>query len=240
MPVQAQGVKAGGLATTAAIALYRARGGAACGGAGATQSPQALAQSHPVAEVQGGVGVGGEARAVVFNGGVACGGEAASQFTAGSYSKNQQHTKIKDLHEYLLHRVAQLKRNPEQLLLFVDNGRVEFYSGSNYSHVYHMPLRLVITDWRGTLDELTLPLLEWLSVREPGFNPATALTFDAQMIDHETLDISYTLNISERVIVAFDGTNRTINHVLPGPPVAVTGPLAIHVNGPAGGFELHE
>ncbi|TVZ39378.1 tail completion protein R (GpR) [Alteromonadaceae bacterium 2753L.S.0a.02] len=255
----AGGVLSGGQAVTLQVYTASAGGGLIAGSDAATK--ELKISGHYISN--GGLHFGGEAICRIFllsvgRGGVSVGRNAEywtlkyykpkGGLRAGGTSKNRvftdiannQQTKIKDLHAYLLLRVPKLSRNPEQLLMFVENGKIEFHSGANYSHTYIMPLRVVITDWRGTLDELTLPILEWLSVREPGFNPDTVLSFDSQIIDHETLDISYTLNITERVIVTFDGTTRTVQHILPEPPSTMGDPLEIHVNGPAGGFVLSE
>lgn len=125
--------------------------------------------------------------------------------------------KLQDLREYLLGRLPALKRNPEQLLTFVEDGKIIFHKGSNYSHQYRMPVRLIVTDWKGTADDIVLPLLEWVSVREPGWDPESILSFETEIIDKEKIDIAFTLQITERVIVRFEDGVRTIEHILPAP-----------------------
>lgn len=130
--------------------------------------------------------------------------------------------KLQDLREYLLTRIPQLATNPDQLLTFVEDGKIHFYPGDwygNYTHEYLMPIQLVITDWRHPVDDIMLPVLEWLSVREPGFDPKSTISFDAEIIDKETTDLSIKLNVTERVIVKFANGVRTITNVLPEAPL---------------------
>ena len=144
--------------------------------------------------------------------------------------------KLHDLRDYLLRRIPELQRSPERLLTFVERGRIIFHHGGNYSHRYQIPVRVVITDWRGSVDDVTLPLLEWLLVREPGADPDNAIGFEAEIIDKETSDIAFTLEISERVIVTFAEGERHIEHVLPDPPLQMNdgAEWTLFVDGPPG------
>jgi hypothetical protein len=127
--------------------------------------------------------------------------------------------KIADLREYLEKRILELRRNPDQLLVFIEDGRIIFHNGGNYSHNYKAAVRVIVTDWKGGADALVIAVLEWMGVREPGFNPDTAIKFDLEILDKETVDIAFTLEITERVIVKLEGTERTIVHDLPEPPM---------------------
>lgn len=127
--------------------------------------------------------------------------------------------KLADLREYLEKRIPALKRNPDQLLVFIEDGRIVFYPGGNYSHNYKAAARVIITDWKGTTDDLIIAILEWMSVREPGFNPETAIKFDLEILDKETTDIAFTLEITERVIVTLENKQRIVRQDLPEPPL---------------------
>lgn len=124
--------------------------------------------------------------------------------------------KLQDLRAWLTHRVPALARNPDQLLTFIDEGRIRFHAGSTLSHQYSMPVQVVVTDWRDSADDILLPILEWLRVREPGFDPDNTLSFDAEIIDKQTLDLSLRIQITERVIVTDSDDGWQIQHVLPG------------------------
>jgi len=124
--------------------------------------------------------------------------------------------KLQDLRAWLTHRVPALARNPDQLLTFIEEGRIRFHAGGNLSHQYSMPVQVVVTDWRDSADTIILPVLEWLSVREPGFDPENTLSFDAEIIDKHTIDLSLRIQVTERVIVTTNNGSQAIEHVLPG------------------------
>lgn len=129
--------------------------------------------------------------------------------------------KLNDLRGYLLAQIPQLERNPEQLLMYIENGKIRFHKSApqNYSHRYTMPLSIIITDWQGSVDPLVIALCQWLAVREPGFDPEETLSFECEIIAQDKIDVQFTLQISERVIVKYDATTntQTIEHVLPEP-----------------------
>lgn len=127
--------------------------------------------------------------------------------------------KVHDLRAYLLKRVPDLGHSPERLLTFIENGKIETWQGGNLSHRLTMPLRVIITDFKGSADSLIIPIIEWLQVREPGFDPASTLSFESEIIDSETSDIMLSIQISERVIVKDKaGGGYDIEHVLPAIP----------------------
>lgn len=128
--------------------------------------------------------------------------------------------KLQDLREYLLSKIPDLARNPDQILTFVENGNIIFSPGDwygNYTHNYKMPVRIIITDWRHPVDNIVIPILEWMTVRERGFDPQTAIRFESEIIDKETVDLSITIDITERVIVTFENGVQKVEHVLPEP-----------------------
>lgn len=148
--------------------------------------------------------------------------------------------KLIDLRAYLLHRVPELKRNPEQLHCFIDTGNIAYHGSANYSHRYKMEIRLIITEWRGHADDIVLPVLEWLTVREPCRDPNKAIQFSAQIIDSETVDLELRIPAEESVLVHFEDKQRRIEHVLPEPDIELidNAELQFFVEGPAYNFNV--
>ena len=129
--------------------------------------------------------------------------------------------KLTHLRDHLLASVPELKRDPAKLLTFIEDGNIEFWEGPNLSHMYTMPIRLIITDFGGDVDDIMVPILSWLKVREPGLDPANTISFEAELLNNSCFDLSITLNITEHVIVkAVDGA-LDIEHVLPDPPLTM-------------------
>lgn len=133
--------------------------------------------------------------------------------------------KATDLRHYLLRRVPDLAQDPERLLTFIDNGKVEFWPADNLDHVLRMPLRIIITDFKGHPDSLIIPVLEWINAKEEGFDAQNGLSFESEIIDSETIDIMLSIKINELVKVRDnDQGGYQIEHVIPPDPPAPDAP----------------
>lgn len=131
--------------------------------------------------------------------------------------------KLSDLRNHILANVPHLKRNPDKLLTFIEDGNIEYWQGANLSHSYTLPVRLIVTDYAGEVDEIIIPILSWLQYREPGLDPSNTLSFEAELLNNNSYDISVTVNITERVIVKATEAGLDVEHVLPEPPMAMNG-----------------
>lgn len=127
--------------------------------------------------------------------------------------------KLEDLRKHVIANVPRLKPNPDKLLTFIEDGSIEFWPGPNLSHMYSLPIRLIVLDYAGSVDDIIIPILSWLKIREPGFDPSNTISFEAELLNHNSYDISVTVNITERVIVQATPTGLAIEHVLPEPPM---------------------
>lgn len=129
--------------------------------------------------------------------------------------------KLIDLRAHLLASVPGLKPNPDKLITFIEDGNIEFWEGDNLSHMYVMPIRLIVLDYAGDVDDIVIPILTWLKLREPGLNPTDTISFEAEMLNNNSFDLSISLNITERVIVKTTDSGNDVEHVLPGAPLAM-------------------
>lgn len=127
--------------------------------------------------------------------------------------------KLEDLRKHLMANVDSLKRSPEKLLTFIEDGTIEFWSGPNLSHAYAIPVQIIVTDYAGNVDDLILPILSWLQVREPGHDPMNTIRFEAELLNNNSYDIAITVSITERVIVKATDAGLDVEHVLPEPPM---------------------
>lgn len=150
--------------------------------------------------------------------------------------------KLIDLRDHLLREVPALAGNPDQLLTYIENGKIAFSVGNNSSHKYSFQAVVVVTDWSNDADSIFIPILEWLAVREPGFNPDEALTFEADILSLDAIDIVIKLNLTERVIVKDHENGRTITHVIPPAPMQFDqgASLQFIVDGPLGIKQIPE
>lgn len=115
-----------------------------------------------------------------------------------------------------------LATNPEKLTIFIERGNVLHTGTPSLSFEYAYTLNLVITDWADSPDVLVVPVLAWLKQHQPDLldNPerrAKGFRFEAEVIDHQTADISFELDLTETVAVhggTVDGINRlTTRHI---------------------------
>lgn len=126
--------------------------------------------------------------------------------------------KPKDLREYLLKAVKDLKRDPEKLHIFIDEGESRATGTASLSFEYDYILNLILTDIGLDLDLVFVPLLAWMRVhqREAFANPENAkkaLRFEVDMNSADSLDLSVKLALTERTIVKReDGGKLRIEH----------------------------
>ena len=121
-----------------------------------------------------------------------------------------------------------LKRDPENLLVFIENGRVASSLGRR-GWEYRYTVKVGLLDFAGHPDTVILPLLDWIRTAEPALlqNPDTAaeaIKFEAEILNHTSCDLTLQIALTERVMIdTVDGMTRA-NH-LPDPQLNLTGTL---------------
>lgn len=114
--------------------------------------------------------------------------------------------KPESLRAHLLASVQDLAGNADRLLVFIDAGRMRCTAAPGLSFEYEYTLNLIITDFGGDPDAVAVPLFAWLRVHQPELllnldKSREGVTFEADIIDNTTVDLSIKLPLSERVIV---------------------------------------
>ncbi|MCP2071478.1 UNVERIFIED_ORG: hypothetical protein J2Y77_000914 [Pseudomonas lini] len=126
--------------------------------------------------------------------------------------------KPESLRAHLLATVAELKHNPDRLLIFIDNGKIRCTAAASLSFEYSFDLQVILTDFAGHPDSVMLPLLGWLSVNQSELlenlnKSAEGIQFEADILDNSKVDMNLTLPLTERVVVGKDADgNTTICH----------------------------
>lgn len=111
-----------------------------------------------------------------------------------------------DLRAHLTQWVPDLERNPNKLHVFIEKGAIATKLGSGLGFEYRYTVQIVITDFAEPADVLVVPLLVWLQTNQPDLLQDTtkrdkAISFVAEIIDNEKVDIELSLDLSERVLV---------------------------------------
>lgn len=111
--------------------------------------------------------------------------------------------KLDSLKALLTRSVPSIAANPETLAIFVDRGRVGARAGS-LSFEYRYALNLVVQDFAGSVDEVTVPLLAWIEENQPELlqkQDSEPFAFESELLAGDLLDLSITLELTERVRV---------------------------------------
>jgi len=122
------------------------------------------------------------------------------------------------LRAHLLAAVPELHKNPDRLLVFIDNGTIRSTAATGLSFEYSYTLNIILTDYAGHPDAVAIPLLAWLLVNQPELltnleKGKTAIAFEADVLDNSKVDLSLKLPLTERVIVKKqDDGSLQVNH----------------------------
>lgn len=113
--------------------------------------------------------------------------------------------KPSSLRAHLTAAVPDLARDPENLLLLVENGHIIATGTAALSWQYRYTLSLIVLDWAGHADALIAPLLAWAKRHQPELfdNPARreqAIRFQVEMLSTSTADIQISIDLTEDVL----------------------------------------
>lgn len=104
--------------------------------------------------------------------------------------------KTDSLREAMTRSCRWCQANPEKFTIFVESGNIET-TGETPSFVYRYQMVMFVMDYAGELDDLTLPLLAWLSENQPQLllNPERNqdIKFSAVINDDDSADLLFTL-----------------------------------------------
>lgn len=110
-----------------------------------------------------------------------------------------------------------LVSEPDRLVMFIEGGQIASSLGRP-SFEYRYTLTIGLLDFSQHPDTVMIPLLQWIRVNEPSLlqNPdkaREAITFDAEILNHDSYDLKLQLKLSERVSVTSDGATITATHL---------------------------
>ncbi|MGO1072111.1 phage tail protein [Lysobacter sp. CA199] len=118
------------------------------------------------------------------------------------------------LRAHLAKAIPELQRNPESLLVFVEEGSLISTAQPNESFELRYRLSLVLVDFVGDANRLFLAVLRWAALHQNELlaNPDRRgdIAFEVDVIDHERADVEIRLPLTERigVTVLQDGEDR--------------------------------
>lgn len=116
------------------------------------------------------------------------------------------------LNQYLLNSVPELATNPDQLQVFIDAGRLQANLKNSLSFEYQYTLNLIFTDLAIHPGKVLVPILAWLRTHQPDA-PDDSVTFEADVLRKDMIDLSVRIPLTERVLVRSTTTGMTISHL---------------------------
>ena len=122
------------------------------------------------------------------------------------------------LRAFLTSANPELARDPDRLLVFIDEGSLQATLAPGLSFEYSYTLNLILTDYAGHPDAIMVPLLIWVRQHQSELlaNPDNRdkISFEADILANDAVDLSIKIPLTERVGVhpRTTGTGHAITH----------------------------
>ncbi|MEM5528067.1 phage tail protein [Gammaproteobacteria bacterium AS21] len=113
------------------------------------------------------------------------------------------------LRNHLLANSQYLKRNPDALLIIINDGQLSTRLPLNFNFNYHYTLQVIITDFAEHPNAVIAPLLAWLRVNQIDLKEDD-IKFEAEFISHDKIDLEFNFPLNECVLVSKDENNAFI------------------------------
>ncbi|MCL6262180.1 phage tail protein [Craterilacuibacter sp. RT1T] len=114
--------------------------------------------------------------------------------------------------------VPSLKKHPERLHVFIDEGSIaSTMGGDSLSFEYRYTCNIIVTDYAGHSDALIVPVLAWIRSNQPELllnreRMVDGFRFEADILNNASCDISIKLTLTERVGVKESGGKVEATH----------------------------
>lgn len=145
--------------------------------------------------------------------------------------------KLKSLRQALIDAIPQLNANPERLQMSVGSGNIDARLASSLSFEKRYVLNAKVSGFTGDSEGFFVPVLAWLRENQPDIftlddGRKNGYTFTLVLNDDDTMDITISVQLTERVLVTQEqGALHATYSPEPPLPEPVTRPKALYING---------
>lgn len=145
--------------------------------------------------------------------------------------------KLNSLRQAMIDAIPQLSAHPDKLFFSVEGGNINARLSTSLSFEKMYRLKGVANNFVGESDQLFVPLLAWLRQNQPDIfaldeGRKNGCLFQIEQNADESINISFSLQLTERILVAEeDGTLQASHSPEPPLPEPVTPPKALYING---------
>ncbi|QDJ13082.1 phage tail protein [Mergibacter septicus] len=124
--------------------------------------------------------------------------------------------KPNQIRQVLTDSLTYLQHNPDQLLIFIENGKIITTNAKSLSFEYRYTLNIILTDFHSDLATVIAPLIGYLKIHQPELlqNPDRRehFQFESDFINHDTQDVSIKLELTEKVISEYRENNLILTY----------------------------
>lgn len=115
-----------------------------------------------------------------------------------------------------------LVTDPDKLLVFADAGTIEAIPGTGLSFLYRYTLHAILTDFAGDPNLIFAALVEWVKVNQNDLIESRTLhkdglSFEVDLLNHTTCDLSIKLKLTETVVASRDQDGQLVAAAKPEP-----------------------
>ncbi|AOJ11671.1 phage tail protein [Burkholderia mayonis] len=127
--------------------------------------------------------------------------------------------KPNSLRAALVAALPQLNASPDQLLVFVNDGKIVATGTRTASFDYEYECEIIIRDFIGSADDAMIAVVEWARANQPDLvtnrdERRDGMTFVADILSNHAVDLGIKLKLSESVVVGVDDDGkRTVEHI---------------------------
>jgi hypothetical protein len=107
------------------------------------------------------------------------------------------------LKQFLLASYPYLEKNPDKLEMYVDAGTLKSKILASLHHRIEYTLNVIVLDMSDPIGQVTVPLLAWLQ-RNQYDATTTEVSFRADILDNEKVDLDIKLELTENGIITFN------------------------------------
>ncbi len=119
--------------------------------------------------------------------------------------------KPNEIRELITRSIPFFKKNPEQLIIYLNEGSISARGTNGLSYQYNYRLNVLITDFSGHIDTVILPILIYLRTNQPELfenyqKNSSLIQFEVDILNDHLVDLSLQIDLTERVLV--DESNK--------------------------------
>lgn len=108
--------------------------------------------------------------------------------------------KLNSLRQHLINNVPAIKRSPENLHVFAEDGHIHYTPGRDSHFSYHFKAVVIVTELALHADAVFVPLIVWCKHNQTDLG-RDAIKFLADPLDGNSIDLRIEIPLDERVLV---------------------------------------